>query len=59
MTESFADGTVVQLKSGGPLMTVRYSESGGHLYFCEWFVNNELKSELFSGASLSEYRDEE
>lgn len=57
MSVTFADGTVVQLKSGGPLMTVRYSEQDGQLCYCEWFVNNDLKGETFSGASLSEYKD--
>ena len=34
---AFNDGEVVQLKSGGPLMTVKFSD--GRSVICQWFNN--------------------
>jgi uncharacterized protein YodC (DUF2158 family) len=50
----FAVGDVVQLKSGGPAMTV--SSDGGQSsdrIFCEWFWNNELRSAHFPPETLT------
>jgi uncharacterized protein YodC (DUF2158 family) len=46
----FKNGDVVQLKSGGPLMTV--SEVIGNDVHCRWFVGNEEKSSSFSSEML-------
>lgn len=46
---SFAVGDVVQLKSGGPSMTV---ESSGKRVKCLWFTNGERRSESFPAATL-------
>ncbi|WHQ73430.1 DUF2158 domain-containing protein [Pantoea sp. Lij88] len=54
MTQKFDDGTVVQLKSGGPLMTISFYDEERAQYYCEWFVKDDRKSGFFSGASLSE-----
>lgn len=50
MAASFNIGDVVQLKSGGPEMTVN-SVFGGQV-FCKWFVGNDLKTEDFSPGAL-------
>jgi len=46
----FQVGDVVQLKSGGPLMTV--SELQGNIVHCRWFVGNEEKSSSFASELL-------
>jgi uncharacterized protein YodC (DUF2158 family) len=46
----FKTGDVVQLKSGGPLMTV--AEVNGDDVDCRWFVGNEEKSSSFPSEML-------
>ena len=46
----FGKGMVVQLKSGGPEMTVAAIDKNG--VFCNWFADNEVKSEYFSPETL-------
>jgi uncharacterized protein YodC (DUF2158 family) len=47
-------GDVVQLKSGGPEMTVNFveSSSGMEEAACSWFVNNKKESSRFPVATL-------
>lgn len=47
-------GSVVQLKSGGPKMTVKEVSSwnGKMTAFCDWFQGNESKSDGFPVTSL-------
>lgn len=54
MNNSPAAGDVVQLKSGGPRMTVRSSVSGDSdiVVYCQWFVADKLESGAFPIASL-------
>ena len=54
MADKFTEGTVVQLKSGGPLMTVNTRTQYGD-YFCEWFDGMTPKSAKFKEAMLQEY----
>ncbi|EPC3780535.1 YodC family protein [Citrobacter farmeri] len=58
MAVKFSDGTVVQLNSGGPLMTVSYYDDERDQYYCEWFVNEEPKHQFFNETSLKEYKEE-
>ncbi|CAK0663456.1 TPA: DUF2158 domain-containing protein [Escherichia coli] len=59
MSVRFSDGTVVQLKSGSPLMTVSHFDDEREQYLCEWFNKENVERTYFSGASLKEYRDEQ
>ena len=47
-------GDVVQLKSGGPAMTVRWvqQENGNEESYCEWFDKAEQKGGRFFTSSL-------
>jgi uncharacterized protein YodC (DUF2158 family) len=47
-------GDVVQLKSGGPTMTVNFVEnsSGTEEAACSWFINNKKESSRFPVATL-------
>ncbi|MBW7968407.1 DUF2158 domain-containing protein [Bradyrhizobium sp. BR 10289] len=42
MSNEIRPGSVVQLKSGGPLMTVAWvnHEDGVSMAFCEWFIQD-------------------
>ncbi len=55
----FKPGDVVQLKSGGPPMTVERSsnvgEGYGELLHCSWWAGKELKHENFAPAALQYY----
>lgn len=44
-------GRVVQLKSGGPKMTVRWVEDGEA--YCQWFSKEDEKGAKFSVAQLT------
>ena len=51
MTQQFKTGDLVQLKSGGPPMTVRELASEG-VYLCMWFSGPTLKNGSFPPDSL-------
>ena len=57
----FKEGDVVQLKSGGPEMTIEeiihVAESGEYVAICKWFDVNEIKKEVFHLSSIK-YPDE-
>jgi uncharacterized protein YodC (DUF2158 family) len=46
-------GDVVQLKSGGPKMTVASTKSNAAGILCTWFDGNEVKSSRFPAEALS------
>lgn len=49
----FKPGDVVQLKSGGPIMTVKFLDEDGDIY-CEWFdKKEELKGSRFTVHQLT------
>ncbi|QHI88697.1 YodC family protein [Klebsiella sp. MPUS7] len=54
MSRKFEDGAVVQLKSGGPLMTVSSFNEEYKTYHCEWFAGNDLQSANFYEHQLTE-----
>ena len=51
MADPLSIGDVVQLKSGGPIMTVVYVDSDGNID-CVWFDNTEKKTGSFPGAAV-------
>ncbi|MCX4170686.1 MULTISPECIES: YodC family protein [Paraburkholderia] len=60
MATKFKIGDIVQLKSGGPEMTVNdipreYSD----YYICQWFAGKKLESGNFNAASLKLVSDTE
>lgn len=54
MAAQFQPGDVVQLKSGGPSMTVSHTVGGigGDKLVCKWFEGNKLQSAEFGAAAL-------
>lgn len=54
----FEVGTIVQLASGGPLMTViGISDEGGVL--CQWFLKGNPVRETFPDQALKEHEEQE
>lgn len=45
-------GDIVQLKSGGPKMTVKDPMAIDGQVYCQWFAGNKLNSGYFSRGSL-------
>lgn len=58
MAAKFEDGTVVQLKSGGPLMTIDTYYADGGIYLCQWFKDDKVQHAEFKEALLNEYKQE-
>jgi len=48
------EGDIVQLKSGGPAMTVAGTDMIGKV-ICEWFVGTTQKSSSFNAGTLKKY----
>lgn len=59
MSEEFKPGDVVQLKSGGPKMTVKKIEMWNSVMSanCDWFENADVKYELFPVTSLKKVEE--
>lgn len=55
MANKFEDGTLVQLKSGGPVMTVESHIKDSDKYCCEWFKDGKRYNEVFRETSIEEY----
>ncbi|MBS0909199.1 DUF2158 domain-containing protein [Tatumella sp. JGM118] len=54
MHENFEVGTTVQLKSGGPVMTVNHYNEQQDIYVCIWFSGDNLQSETFNPSVLTD-----
>lgn len=54
MAEQFKPGDVVQLKSGGPKMTIKEVEewNGAMRAWCQWFHGTDSKEDVFALTSL-------
>jgi uncharacterized protein YodC (DUF2158 family) len=50
--ENFNIGDTVQLKSGGPIMTISMTGLSGGSVQCAWFEENTLKHGVFHPATL-------
>ncbi len=55
MADQIKPGDVLQLKSGGPKMTVQFTTGEGN-WACQWFVGTDLKSGVFPATSLQPYQ---
>ena len=53
----FDIGKVVQLKSGGPYMTVNSEPDGKNEVICVWFLSDEFKSASFHPDALQDPSD--
>jgi uncharacterized protein YodC (DUF2158 family) len=53
MAGKFSPGDIVQLKSGGPAMTVSKPANEG--YYCEWFKGASKERAHFDEHTLKEY----
>ena len=51
MADAISIGDTVQLKSGGPVMTVVYVDSDGNMD-CAWFDGEEKKTGSFPAAAM-------
>jgi uncharacterized protein YodC (DUF2158 family) len=58
MADKFQSGNAVQLKSGGPKMTISRKNPfhPGH-YDCKWFAGSKLNEGLFAEDELQPYED--
>lgn len=54
MSNGFQAGDTVQLKSGGPRMTVSEILDNGRVY-CEWFKDDEPQGRAFPPEALKEW----
>lgn len=54
MADEFAKGETVVLKSGGPVMTVKWCADryGERVVCCNWFVGTKLHEECFAPETL-------
>ena len=59
MADEFKVGDRVQLKSGGPTMTVRFAgdEYGTKVVYCAWFDGNEEQKGKFPPGTLKIVED--
>lgn len=56
MEQKFKTGDLVQLKSGGPCMTVRgYEPADSNEVVCEWFDGNVRHEKAFNQDMLNNY----
>lgn len=49
---SFAVGDLVELKSGGPVMTIEAVLVGSDEFKCVWFAGEKVQSFYFAGRAL-------
>lgn len=55
MAAKFKSGDFVQLKSGGPKMTVTEWQDFRNHYLCKWFAGTKLNSGSFAPDELQPY----
>jgi uncharacterized protein YodC (DUF2158 family) len=52
-------GDIVQLKSGGPKMTIEEVLPVGNVVKCQWFAGSKLETGLFHPESIKPFEPEE
>ena len=56
---AFKSGDIVELKSGGPKMTVKERSDGDNEYLCQWFGGKKLEEGWFHSDSLKRVEAQE
>lgn len=56
MNTDYEIGDIVQLKSGGPKMTVKGDHHDGEVH-CQWFSGSKLSDGWFPGDSIQKVED--
>ncbi len=56
MAEKYKIGDIVQLKSGGPKMTVKGDHSDGEIH-CQWFSGSKLSDGWFPAESVQKVEE--
>lgn len=56
MAQKFVIGDIVNLKSGGPEMTVRFYNKAYNRYTCQWFAGKKLEQGEFPEDSLEQIK---
>lgn len=59
MANSFKPGDIVQLKSGGPVMTVTRVLAGGKVLHTSWFAGKKNETAAFPFEAVIRFKDEE
>ena len=59
MADAFKSGDIVQLKSGGPGMTVTRVVDGGKVLHTSWFAGKKNKTASFPIEAVVPFKDEE
>ena len=59
MTKEFKTGDIVELKSGGPKMTVQEFNGGFQKFVCQWFAGKKLERGTFLGEQLKRVDQDE
>jgi uncharacterized protein YodC (DUF2158 family) len=57
MAKQFKNGDFVQLKSGGPKMTVSRTREYDGYYECKWFAGSKLNQGFFAPDELQTHED--
>lgn len=55
----FKEGEIVQLKSGGPKMTIKEVFGADDKYMCQWFAGSKLNEGFFTQESLIKVEDDQ
>ncbi|MCX4247751.1 YodC family protein [Paraliomyxa miuraensis] len=58
MKSEIKEGDLVQLRSGGPVMTVGQVDAEREFLTCQWFDGKELKVGKFTPASLEVHEED-
>ena len=55
----FKVGDIVQLKSGGPKMTIEEISEMDNSYCCKWFAGSKLQEGFFAASALIRVEEED
>lgn len=58
MADAFKPGDIVQLKSGGPAMTVTHLVNGGKVLHTSWFAGKKNETAGFPVETVIPYKEE-